>query len=65
MDKYKAVHKKWRISENSFMLLAALGGGLGVYMGCLVFNHKVRSIKFMIGIPAIFIAETAILLLFL
>lgn len=60
LDKYWAIHKKWRVAEKRFILLALLGGGLGVFGGCVVFNHKIRNRTFMIGIPAVFVAETAI-----
>ncbi|HEY8421121.1 MAG TPA: DUF1294 domain-containing protein [Thermoclostridium sp.] len=62
LDKYWAIHKKWRMAEKRFMLLAVLGGGLGVYIGCRIFHHKTRHQKFMIGIPAICIIETAVIL---
>jgi len=64
-DKYRAVHKKWRTAERTFFAFALLGGGIGVYAGCLVFNHKTRNMKFMIGIPARCIAEAVIALLFI
>ena len=51
LDKYWAIRKKWRMAEKRFLLLAVMGGGLGVFTGCLIFNHKIRNRKFMIGIP--------------
>lgn len=63
IDKYRAIHKKWRIAEKRFFILTVFGGGPGVYTGCLVFNHKIRDLKFMTGIPAICIIEAAIILL--
>lgn len=62
-DKYRAIHKKWRVPERRFFVIAILGGGLGVYSGCLVFNHKTQKRKFMIGIPVICIIEAAIFFL--
>lgn len=63
LDKYWAIHKKWRVAEKRFLLLAVLGGGFGVYIGCLIFNHKTRNRKFMKIIPVIFIIEVAAILL--
>lgn len=63
IDKYLAIHKKWRVAERRFLSLAVFGGGLGVYIGCLAFKHKTQHRKFMIGIPAICIAEAVIVLL--
>jgi uncharacterized membrane protein YsdA (DUF1294 family) len=63
LDKYRAIHKKWRIAEKTFLLLAVSGGGPGVYAGCLVFNHKTQNPKFMAGIPVICIIEAAVMML--
>ncbi|NLM10119.1 MAG: DUF1294 domain-containing protein [Clostridiaceae bacterium] len=63
LDKYWAIRKKWRMAEKRFLLLAVMGGGLGVFTGCLIFNHKIRNRKFMIGIPAICITEAVVILL--
>jgi len=65
LDKYWAIHDKWIMAEKRFLLLAVIGGGPGVYIGCLVFHHKTRHLKFMIGIPSISIAEAVIILLLL
>jgi uncharacterized membrane protein YsdA (DUF1294 family) len=59
VDKYKAVHKRWRIPERIFFLLALVGGGPGVYGGCLLFRHKTKHNSFMWGIPAIIGMEIA------
>jgi len=61
-DKKRAVRNKWRVSEKSLMLLAVLGGGVGMYAAMLAVRHKTRKKKFMIGIPVIIIIETAALI---
>ncbi|MEE0059496.1 MAG: DUF1294 domain-containing protein [Acutalibacteraceae bacterium] len=61
-DKVRAVYKKWRITEKTLFLLSALGGAVGMYITMHIIHHKTKKPQFMIGIPAIFIAE---LLLFL
>jgi uncharacterized membrane protein YsdA (DUF1294 family) len=64
VDKYKAVHQRWRIPERVFFLFALAGGGPGVYGGCLLFRHKTKHKSFMWGIPAIIGAEIAIFVYF-
>ena len=53
IDKYKAIHNKWRIRESMLMLFALLGGGPGCLLGMYLFHHKTRHRKFTIGIPVI------------
>lgn len=52
-DKRRATTKKWRISENTLLLVAALGGSLGSYLGMKYFHHKTKHQKFILGIPVI------------
>lgn len=40
LDKWKAIHRKWRIPEKFLLGLGMLGGGIGGWMGLLLFNHK-------------------------
>lgn len=55
IDKYKAQHKKWRISE--FMLIAPsyIFASFGAMLGMIVFNHKTSKPKFRIFIPLAFV----------
>ena len=53
---------KHRISEKTLLLLASAGGGTAMYAAMLIVRHKTRRPKFMIGIPAILIAEYGALL---
>ena len=57
IDKYKAIHNKWRIRESMLMLFALLGGGPGCLLGMYLFHHKTRHRKFTIGIPVILTIE--------
>ena len=59
VDKYKAIHNKWRIPEKTLFLLAALGGSLGGIFGIYTFRHKTLHKKFTIGFPSILIVELA------
>lgn len=42
-----------RISESTFLLIAALGGSVGVLLGMKKFRHKTQKPKFTVGIPII------------
>lgn len=53
IDKYKAKHHKWRIRENTLLLIATLGGSIGSYLGMQKFRHKTKHGKFIYGIPFI------------
>lgn len=61
IDKYRAVHHLWRISEKMLFLFAVLGGSLGSYIGMHAAHHKVSKKKFSIGIPLILILQILIL----
>ena len=41
LDKRKAEKGKWRIPENSLLLLVLLGGGIGGIAGMYTFRHKI------------------------
>lgn len=56
-DKQKARKNRWRISERTLMLTAALGGSIGALAGMYTFRHKTRHLKFTLGIPAILITQ--------
>lgn len=61
LDKYKAVHHKWRIRESALIIISLLGGGAGMYLTMLVIRHKTKHLKFMLGIPLIILLQTALL----
>lgn len=60
VDKVKAKKNRWRISERTLMLSAALGGSVGSLLGMYTFRHKTKHIKFTLGVPAILIAQLAL-----
>ena len=57
IDKEKAKKHKWRISENTLIILALLGGSIGSFIGMNKFRHKTKHIKFKYGIPLIIIFQ--------
>lgn len=60
VDKWKAKRSKWRIREAALLLLAALGGSIGAWLGMKVWCHKTMHKKFKYGIPLIIILQVAI-----
>ena len=60
VDKVKAKKNRWRISERTLMLSAALGGSVGALLGMYTFRHKTKHIKFTLGVPAILLAQLAL-----
>ncbi|NEW61766.1 DUF1294 domain-containing protein [Granulicatella sp. zg-ZJ] len=59
IDKYKAVYKKYRISEKILLLLFLFGGGIGGLSGMIMFHHKIRKWYFYlcasIGVCTVFL----------
>lgn len=53
VDKWKAKHGSWRITEATLLDAAILGGSIGAYLGMKVFHHKTQHKKFVYGIPLI------------
>lgn len=60
IDKWKAVHHKYRISEATLFLLTVAGGSVGALCGMYTFHHKTRVWYFKLGIPLIFILHTVV-----
>ena len=61
-DKRKAQKKMWRIPEATLMAVAAVGGSIGMLLGMNMFRHKTKHIKFTLGVPAILIAQIALVI---
>ena len=61
IDKYKAKKAKWRISEAKLLLLAALGGSIGAWLGMRVWHHKTMHKKFKYSIPAILFIQIVLM----
>jgi uncharacterized membrane protein YsdA (DUF1294 family) len=43
MDKRRARGSGWRIPEQMLLMLAAIGGTIGTYLGCIIFRHKIHK----------------------
>ena len=60
VDKYKAKHNQWRISEKTLLGLAAAGGSIGAWAGMMVFRHKTQHLKFKLGVPVLLLLQAAV-----
>ena len=60
IDKWKAKHSKWRIPEATLLIMAAVGGSIGAWMGIKLFHHKTLHKKFKYGVPGIFLIQLGI-----
>lgn len=64
IDKRKAKKHEWRISENTLILIALIGGSVGSLIGMNIFKHKTKHIKFSIGIPLIILLQLVFIMYF-
>ena len=64
IDKYKSIKHKYRISENTLIILAILGGSLGAFFGMITFHHKTKKKKFIILVPLLILIWVWILIKF-
>ncbi len=60
IDKWKARHDKWRVTEARLLSVALLGGSVGALLGMKVWHHKTQHPKFRIGLPLILYLHLAI-----
>ena len=61
IDKWKAKKNKWRISESTLLMLAAIGGSVGAWIGMKTWHHKSLHKKFKYGIPFILNLQLALM----
>ncbi len=64
VDKRKAKKGKWRISENTLLLIAILGGSIGAIFGMKIFHHKTKKSSFSVGLPIVLIIQILTITLF-
>ena len=61
-DKRRAKKGRWRIPENTLLLIAFIGGSIGALLGMKVFRHKTKHWKFKILVPLFLILQVALAL---
>ena len=60
VDKTNAMRKARRIPEITLLLIAALGGSLGEWLGMVSLHHKTKHKKFLILVPAFLLIHIAL-----
>ena len=61
-DKFAAKHNpRQRTRERTLLLLSALGGSVAMFATMQIIRHKTKHVKFMLGIPVIFVLQVALL----
>lgn len=63
-DKFFAKKDMWRISEKALIIVAAIGGAFGAYIGMQTFRHKTKHAKFNILIPVLMAVHLGVLVYF-
>ena len=61
IDKYRAKHHRWRISEQSLMFTALFGGAGGIWLGMRTARHKTKKPLFTITVPLLFLLQLVFL----
>ncbi len=60
-DKQRAIRKEWRISEKNLLIIAFLGGSIGIWLGMRApLHHKAAKPLFTVGVPLIFGLQLAV-----
>ena len=62
-DKLKAMAHAWRIPEAVLLGMTAVGGSLGALLAMDICHHKVRTRRFVIGVPVLLCVHLALLAL--
>lgn len=60
VDKWKAVHGKWRIREATLLGTAFVGGSVGGLAGMYIFRHKTKKRYFALGVPIMLLVQVAV-----
>lgn len=61
LDKRKARYGKWRIPEQTMLILALVGGSIGSIFGMYMFRHKTKKLRFSVGFPVILILQIVLI----
>lgn len=61
LDKLRAKKGRRRVPERSLILIAAAGGSIGAIAAMKVWHHKTKHNKFRLGLPAILLAQIALI----
>lgn len=64
VDKKRAIHHQYRISEKTLWLAALLGGAVGTTIGMQLYRHKTKHLSFKIGFPLLAVIEFVLFVYF-
>ena len=64
IDKQKAQKNLWRIPERTLFTAAIFGGSIGTIAGMYLFRHKTKHWSFILGMPAILLAQLTLFFYF-
>lgn len=59
LDKQRAIHEEYRISERALIVIAFFGP-IGAYAGMRIFRHKLRKPLFSIMVPVFILINAGI-----
>ena len=62
VDKWKAVHGKWRIRIITLLVLAFIGGSVGGLIAMHVFHHKTQKSYYTFGLPMMLLAQVVLII---
>lgn len=60
LDKLAAKRRGQRVPETALFVTALLGGSGGMYLAMLFIRHKTKHKRFMLGLPAILLAQSVL-----
>ena len=63
IDKWKAIHGKWRVKESTLLLAAFMMGAAGALFSMYFFRHKTQKLTFKILVPLALLFNTTVLFL--
>ena len=61
IDKWKAVHGRWRIRTVTLMGFVIIGGTIGGLFAMYIFRHKTKTNSFTVGLPMMLVVQVVVL----
>ena len=61
IDKWKAIHGRWRVRTITLMGFALAGGTVGGLLAMYIFRHKTKTASFTVGLPVMLVVQVVIL----